>query len=312
MCFAIITLAAWLLAGQSFGYAIARAVSVLVISCPCALGLATPVAIMVGHGIGAKSGILFKTSASLDQAGRTQIIALDKTGTSTTGIMKVTDLVVAEGIEKSELLTAAYSLEAKSEHPISKAIVTYGQENNVNAVESSDFEVAPGKGLKARLNGKMIYGGNANYIEEIAQKDISSIKNTLDDLSSQGKTPVLFAEEKKLIVQITNVTSEEGQIILAIYNSSDNYDKRIAFQEVKLKPEIDTVIFETNVPDGEYLVMLVHDINNNGKLDTSFIGMPKEPVGLSNYDGKGIPGKFKKHKFSVNESTEIIIPLRKI
>ena len=120
------------------------------------------------------------------------------------------------------------------------------------------------------------------------------------------------AEEKKIIVQVTNVTSEEGQIILAIYNSSENYDKRIAFQEVKLKPEIDTVIFETNVPDGEYLVMLVHDINNNGKLDTSFIGMPKEPVGLSNYDGKGIPGKFKKHKFSVNENTEIIIPLKKI
>ena len=120
------------------------------------------------------------------------------------------------------------------------------------------------------------------------------------------------AEEKKLTVQITNVTSEEGQIILAIYNSSENYDKRIAFQEVRIKPEIDTVIFETNLPDGEYLVMLVHDINNNGKLDTSFIGMPKEPVGLSNYDGKGIPGKFKKHKFSVNENTEIIIPLKKI
>ena len=120
------------------------------------------------------------------------------------------------------------------------------------------------------------------------------------------------AEEKKLTVQITNVTSEEGQIILAIYNSSENYDKRIAFQEVRIKPEIDTVIFETNLPDGEYLVMLVHDINNNGKLDTSFIGMPKEPVGLSNYDGKGIPGKFKKHKFPVNENTEIIIPLKKI
>lgn len=120
------------------------------------------------------------------------------------------------------------------------------------------------------------------------------------------------AEEKKLTVQITNIASEEGQIILAIYNSSENYDKRIAFQEVKVKPEIDTVIFETNVPDGEYLVMLVHDINNNGKLDTTFIGMPKEPVGLSNYDGKGIPGKFKKHKFSVNEDTEIIIPLKKI
>ena len=119
-------------------------------------------------------------------------------------------------------------------------------------------------------------------------------------------------KKKNFTVQITNVTSEEGQIILAIYNSSDNYDKRRAFQEVKLKPEIDTVIFETNVPDGEYLVMLVHDINNNGKLDTSFIGMPKEPVGLSNYDGKGIPGKFKKHKFLVSGDTSILIPLKKL
>ena len=124
----------------------------------------------------------------------------------------------------------------------------------------------------------------------------------------------LFAEdaveEKKLTVEITNVTSEDGQIILAIYNSSDNYDKRIAFQEVKIKPETDIVRFETSVPGGEYLVMLVHDINKNEKLDTSFIGMPKEPVGLSNYDGKGIPGKFKRHKFSVNENTEITITFK--
>ena len=120
------------------------------------------------------------------------------------------------------------------------------------------------------------------------------------------------AEEKKLTVQITNVTTDEGQIILAIYNSSENYDKRIAFQEVKLQPEVDTVTFETNVPDGEYLVMLVHDINKNGKLDTSFIGMPKEPVGLSNYDGKGIPGKFKKHKFTVSENLTVTIPLKQL
>ena len=116
--------------------------------------------------------------------------------------------------------------------------------------------------------------------------------------------------ESKLTVEITNVTSKEGQIILAIYNSSENYDKRIAFQEVKLQPEVDTVTFETNVPAGEYLVMLVHDINKNGKLDTSFIGMPKEPVGLSNYDGKGIPGKFKKHKFTVSEDLTVTIPLK--
>lgn len=119
-------------------------------------------------------------------------------------------------------------------------------------------------------------------------------------------------KQNKLKIEITNVASEDGQIILAIYNSSENYDKRIAFQEVKIQPKVDSVIFETNVPDGEYLVMLVHDINTNGKLDTSFIGMPKEPVGLSNYDGKGIPGKFKKHKFSVKDDTSIIIPLRKI
>ena len=119
-------------------------------------------------------------------------------------------------------------------------------------------------------------------------------------------------KQNKLKIEITNVASEDGQIILAIYNSAENYDKRIAFQEVKIQPKVDSVIFETNVPDGEYLVMLVHDININGKLDTSFIGMPKEPVGLSNYDGKGIPGKFKKHKFSVKDDTSIIIPLRKI
>ena len=196
---AAVTFVVWLLAGQTFGYAIARAVSVLVISCPCALGLATPVAIMVGNGIGAKSGILFKTSAALEQAGRTQIIALDKTGTITTGIMKVTDIVTAEGLEKSELLTAAYSLEAKSEHPISKAIVTYAKENGVGALECSDFEAAAGKGLKASLNGKTIYGGNAKYIGESAKIDISSIKNTLDQLSYQGKTPVLFASENKLL-----------------------------------------------------------------------------------------------------------------
>ena len=118
--------------------------------------------------------------------------------------------------------------------------------------------------------------------------------------------------ESKLTVEITNITTDEGQIILAIYNSSDNYDKRIAFQEVKLKPEIDTVTFETSVPDGEYLVMLVHDINKNGKLDTNFIGMPKEPVGLSNYDGKGIPGKFKKHKFTVSEDLTVTIPLKQL
>ena len=117
-------------------------------------------------------------------------------------------------------------------------------------------------------------------------------------------------KENKVAVNISKIQSSEGQIILCIYDSSDNYDKRIACQEFKLKPEIDNVTFETQLPDGEYLVMLVQDINSNGKLDTSFIGMPKEPVGLSNYDGKGIPGKFKKHKFSVTEDMTVSIPLK--
>ena len=117
-------------------------------------------------------------------------------------------------------------------------------------------------------------------------------------------------KENKVTVNISKIESSEGQIILCIYDSSDNYDKRKAFQEFKLKPEIDNVTFETQLPDGEYLVMLVQDINDNGKLDTSFIGMPKEPVGLSNYDGKGIPGKFKKHKFLVAEDTTVSIQLK--
>ena len=117
-------------------------------------------------------------------------------------------------------------------------------------------------------------------------------------------------KENKVTVNISKIQSSEGQILLCIYDSSENYDKRKAFQEFKLKPEIDNVTFETQLPDGEYLVMLVQDINNNGKLDTSFIGMPKEPVGLSNYDGKGIPGKFKKHKFSVTDDMTVSIPLK--
>lgn len=214
---AVVTFAAWLLAGQSFGYAIARAVSVLVISCPCALGLATPVAIMVGNGIGAKSGILFKTSSSLEEAGRIQIVALDKTGTITSGAMKVTDVLPAKGLEESELISLASSLEAKSEHPISKAIVEYGKEKSVSLSDTTDFEIVSGRGLKARINGEEIYGGNAIYIEENAQADISSVKKNLDELSSQGKTPVLFAKEKKLlgIIAVADTIKEDSPTAIA-------------------------------------------------------------------------------------------------
>lgn len=207
---AAVTLVAWLLVGQTFGYAIARAVSVLVISCPCALGLATPVAIMVGNGVAAKSGILFKTSASLEAAGRVQIAAFDKTGTITSGEMNVTDIIPAEGVSESELLSTAASLEAKSEHPISKAIALCARKKGALPLESSGFSAVPGNGLKADVGGATVYGGNAEYISEFA--DISSIKKDVADFSSQGKTPVLFAKKDKLLgaVAVADTIKEDS------------------------------------------------------------------------------------------------------
>ncbi|MCR5702738.1 MAG: heavy metal translocating P-type ATPase [Lachnospiraceae bacterium] len=206
---AFVTFIVWLLLGQTFGYAIARAVSVLVISCPCALGLATPVAIMVGNGVGAKSGILFKTAAVQELTGKTQIVALDKTGTITTGIMKVTDLIPVDGVDEEELMTVAYALESKSEHPISKAIVEYAKENDINLKETTEFEVLSGNGLKAKLDGEAVAGGNARYITGVlkgldaSNVSISGDKKTtsacMDELSAQGKTPVLFTKGNKLI-----------------------------------------------------------------------------------------------------------------
>lgn len=214
---ALVTLAIWLLVGQTFGYAIARAVSVLVISCPCALGLATPVAIMVGNGLGAKSGILFKTSASLEQAGRTQIIALDKTGTITTGVMKVTNVVTADDVSESDLLALAASLEAKSEHPISKAITLYANEKDVFATETADFEAVAGNGLKARINGEIIFGGNAEYIAKATGANITPLTKNITELSAQGKTPVIFAKENKLlgIIAVADTIKEDSPEAIA-------------------------------------------------------------------------------------------------
>lgn len=157
---AVVTIAVWLLVGQSIGFALARGISVLVISCPCALGLATPVAIMVGNGMGAKHGILFKTAVSLEQTGKVQIVALDKTGTITRGEPSVTDLVPAEGVSERELLQLAYALEQKSEHPLAKAILQRAQQEQVEAQEVEDFSALPGNGLSARLGGRQT-GGRA-------------------------------------------------------------------------------------------------------------------------------------------------------
>lgn len=207
---ALITIAVWLLCGQTVGYALARGISVLVISCPCALGLATPVAIMVGNGMGARKGILFKTAASLEEAGKTQIAVLDKTGTITKGEPKVTD-VIPFGISENELLQYAYSIETKSEHPLAKAIIVKAEELSLNPYEVTDFKAESGNGLSAEYNGKRIIGGSKKYISSIIGIS-NDILNKADKLSEEGKTPLFFMLDNKLlgIIAVADVIKEES------------------------------------------------------------------------------------------------------
>ena len=193
---AIITFIVWLIVPNPFGYALSRAISVLVISCPCALGLATPVAIMVGNGKGAKNGILFKTAVSLEEAGKTQIVVLDKTGTITEGKPKVTD-VIPVGISENDLLQLAYSLEIKSEHPLAKAIVEKAETAQIPPFDITDFESKTGNGLCGTFENFKIYAGSSKYISTVC--DISSVKSDIERLSNEGKTPLLFAKDEKLI-----------------------------------------------------------------------------------------------------------------
>lgn len=193
---AIITFIVWLIVPKPFGYALSRAISVLVISCPCALGLATPVAIMVGNGKGAKNGILFKTAVSLEEAGKTQIVVLDKTGTITEGKPKVTD-VIPVGIPENGLLQLAYSLEIKSEHPLAKAIVEKAETAQIPPLDITDFESKTGSGLYGVLENSKIFAGSSKYISTVC--DISSVKSDIERLSNDGKTPLLFAKDEKLI-----------------------------------------------------------------------------------------------------------------
>lgn len=207
---ALITIAVWLLCGQTVGYALARGISVLVISCPCALGLATPVAIMVGNGMGARKGILFKTAASLEEAGKTQIAVLDKTGTITKGEPKVTDIIPFE-ITENELLKYAYSIEAKSEHPLAKAIIVKAEELSLNPYEVTDFKAESGSGLSAEYNGKRIIGGSKKYISSIIGIS-NDILSKADKLSEEGKTPLFFMLDNKLlgIIAVADVIKEES------------------------------------------------------------------------------------------------------
>ena len=208
---AIITTAVWLLVGETVGFALARGISVLVISCPCALGLATPVAIMVGNGVGAKNGIMFKTAVSLEETGKMQIVALDKTGTITNGTPKVTDMLPAEGITEEELLALAFSLEKKSEHPLAKAVIEKAENDKAKFSEVSDFKALPGNGLIGVMDGKTVIGGNYKFISERA-KVSEEMKDKSEKLSEEGKTPLFFAREGKCvgIIAVADVIKEDA------------------------------------------------------------------------------------------------------
>ena len=208
---ALVTIVVWLLLGQEFGYALARGISVLVISCPCALGLATPVAIMVGNGMGAKNGILFKTAASLEATGKMDIVALDKTGTITSGEPKVTDILPAAGVSEEELLRLALALEQKSEHPLARAIMQKGEERNMKAEEVSQFQALPGNGVTAELDGKKLSTGNLKFIRTQAEVP-ADIQAQSERLAEQGKTPLFFCRDKALvgIIAVADVIKEDS------------------------------------------------------------------------------------------------------
>ncbi|MBE6656976.1 MAG: heavy metal translocating P-type ATPase [Ruminococcaceae bacterium] len=200
MLIALLTAGIWMLCGESFGFALARGISVLVISCPCALGLATPVAIMVGSGVGAKNGILFKTAASLESAGRVTIVALDKTGTITCGEPSVTDLLPADGISAEMLLSCAASLEKNSEHPLARAIRRQAEEEDIPADNVTDFEILPGNGLRAKCGDALLCGGSLRYIASVLSTPISaSVHSAAQTLAEQGKTPLFFAKNGRLL-----------------------------------------------------------------------------------------------------------------
>ena len=208
---AVITMIVWLIAGQSIGFALSRGIAVLVISCPCALGLATPVAIMVGNGMGARNGIMFKTAVSLEETGKMQIVALDKTGTITSGEPKVTDIIPAAGVTEDTLLKCAYALENKSEHPLARAILEKAKEENAGIEEVTGFQALPGNGLTAILDGHTLYGGNHTFISSKVSVD-GDIQKEAEQLAEAGKTPLFFGNEDRLlgVIAVADVIKEDS------------------------------------------------------------------------------------------------------
>lgn len=268
--FAIITTIVWLIAGKEVGYALARGISVLVISCPCALGLATPVAIMVGNGVGAKNGILFKTAVSIEETGRIKIVALDKTGTITKGEPRVTDIIPMREYDKETLLRLAYSLEIKSEHPLAKAIVNEAECRNIKADALEDFKVLPGNGLTASYNGNRITGGSFKFISEQAEVSDEFGKRT-EKLAEEGKTPLLFMQDDKVcgIIAVADIIKEDSPAairdlkdmgIKVVMLTGDN--ERTA-NAIGAQAGVDEVIAGV-LPDGKESV--IRELMNQGKV----------------------------------------------
>ena len=267
---AIITTVVWLLLGQSFAYALARGISVLVISCPCALGLATPVAIMVGNGVGAKNGILFKTAVSLEQTGKTNIVVLDKTGTITEGAPKVTDLVPEQGISEEELLALSLALEAKSEHPLAKAILTEGEKKDMTPANLEDFEALPGNGLRGKLAGEELLGGSLKYVSALVPVS-QEMSDRAQTLAEQGKTPLLFARDGKLlgIVAVADtIKADSGEAIRQLKNMGIRVvmltgDNARTAKAIGAQAGVDQVISDV-LPDGKEAV--VRRLKSKGKV----------------------------------------------
>ncbi|MCH5198570.1 MAG: heavy metal translocating P-type ATPase [Oscillospiraceae bacterium] len=267
---AILTIAVWLIIGQPIGIALARGISVLVISCPCALGLATPVAIMVGNGIGAKNGVLFKTAASLEMAGKTQIVALDKTGTITLGEPQVTDIIPTNGFSETELLGISFALEQKSEHPLAKAINRKAEQHNIEAKEVSDFKALPGNGLTAILDGSVLYGGSHSFISTQVQI-ADEMKAKSERLAEQGKTPLFFTCGGVLcgIIAVADVIKQDSpQAISELQNMGIHVvmltgDNDRTAKAIGKQAGVDEVIAGV-LPDGKANV--INELKEKGKV----------------------------------------------